>query len=195
MTTINLSLDPVDHITVDAIGKPGSRIFYIQGRQGEQVVSLIIEKIQLQSLIAGVSEFLKEVVIKYPDRITTDVDLKEDAMRILAPVDPKFRVGDMGLAYDDERDLVCIIAREMDIFQNEENEEDDDEVELEEIKKEDEGNAVRYWCTRGQLLTMAHWGAVVLERGRPICPQCLQPMEPEGHFCPKKNGHKKPVIE
>ena len=194
MTTIILSLDPVDHITVDAIGKPGSRIFYIQGRQGEQVVSLIIEKIQLQSLIAGVSEFLKEVVSKYPDRISTDVDLKEDAMRILAPVDPKFRVGDMGLAYDDERDLVCIIAREMDIFQNEEDEVDD-EVGLEEIQKEDEGNAVRYWCTRGQLLTLAHWGAVVLERGRPICPQCLQPMEPEGHFCPKKNGHKKPVVE
>ena len=195
MTTINLPLDPVDHITVDAIGKPGSRVFYIQGKQGEQVVSLIIEKIQLQSLIAGVSEFLKEVVSGFPERISTDVDLKEDAMRILAPVDPKFRVGDMGLAYDDERDLVCIIAREMDMFQNEENEDDEDEVEHEEIKKEDEGNAVRYWCTRGQLLTMAHWGAVVLERGRPICPQCLQPMEPEGHFCPKKNGHKKPVIE
>jgi uncharacterized repeat protein (TIGR03847 family) len=194
MTRINLSLDPVDLITVDAIGKPGNRIFYIQGRQGEQVVSLIIEKIQLQSLIAGVSEFLKEVVSKFPDRISTDVDLKEDAMRILAPVDPKFRVGDMGLAYDDERDLVCIIAREMDIFQNEENE-DGDAVEPEELKKEEEGNAVRYWCTRGQLLTMAHWGAIVLERGRPICPQCLQPMEPEGHFCPKKNGHKKPVQE
>ena len=66
MTRINLSLDPVDHITVDAIGKPGNRVFYIQGKQGEQVVSLIIEKIQLQSLIAGVSEFLKEVVSKYP---------------------------------------------------------------------------------------------------------------------------------
>ncbi len=192
MTSINLSLEPVDHITVDAIGKPGNRVFYIQGRQGEQVVSLIIEKIQLQSLIAGVAEFLKEVVSKYPDRVSTDIDLKEDTMRILAPVDPKFRVGDMGLTYDDERDLVCIIAREMDMFRDEENEEEAGDGEFE---KEDEGSAVRYWCTRGQLLTLAHWGAVVLERGRPICPQCLQPMEPEGHFCPKKNGHKKPVVE
>ena len=65
---------------------------------------------------------LKKWSANIPDRISTDVDLKEDAMRILAPVDPKFRVGDMGLAYDDERDLVCIIAREMDMFQNEENE-------------------------------------------------------------------------
>ena len=191
MPLINLSLDPVDLITVDAIGKPGSRVFYIQGRQGSQVVSLIIEKIQLQSLIAGVSEFLKEVIRKYPDRISTDIDLKEEAMRIQPPVDPKYRVGDMGLAYDDERDLVCIIAREMDIFQNDE---EGDEEEPGEMKKE-EGNVVRYWCSRGQLLTLAHWGAIVIERGRPICPQCLQPMEPDGHFCPKKNGHKKPVKE
>ena len=192
MPLINLSLDPVDLITVDAIGKPGSRVFYIQGRQGSQVVSLIIEKIQLQSLIAGVSEFLKEVIRKYPDRISTDIDLKEEAMRIQSPVDPKYRVGDMGLAYDDERDLVCIIAREMDIFQNDE---EGDEEEPGKMKKEEEGNVVRYWCSRGQLLTLAHWGAIVIERGRPICPQCLQPMESEGHFCPKKNGHKKPVKE
>ena len=50
---------------------------------------------------------------------------------------------------------------------------------------------VRYWCTRAQLLTLANWAVVVIERGRPICPQCGEPMEPEGHFCPKKNGHKK----
>lgn len=180
MPKLNLSLDPVDLITVDAIGKPGNRVFYIQGRQGSQVVSLIIEKIQLQSLIAGVSEFLNEVKDKYPDRVSPEVDIKEEAMRILPPVDPKFRVGDIGLAYDDERDLVCIIAREIDLSEDQEEE-------------DDEGNVVRYWCTRGQLLTMAHWGAIVIERGRPICPQCLQPMEPEGHFCPKKNGHKKPV--
>ncbi len=190
MPNLNISLDPVDQITVDAIGKPGNRIFYIQGSKDSQVVSLIIEKIQLQSLIAGVSEFLKEVLDKFPDRISLDVDLKEETMRIQPPVDPKFRVGDMGLAYDDERDLVCIIAREMELTEIDEDAEGDEDKDVEE-----EGNVVRYWCTRGQLINMAHWGAIVIERGRPICPQCLQPMEPEGHFCPKKNGHKKPVQE
>jgi uncharacterized repeat protein (TIGR03847 family) len=173
----NLSLDPVDRITVDAIGTPGNRVFYLQGRQGSQVVSLIIEKIQLQSIIGGVDEFLNEVKKKYPSLATAEANFREEDMRILPPVDAMFRVGDMGLAYDDERDLVCIIAREMELG------EDDDE----------KGNVARYWCTRGQLLSMSRWGAIVVERGRPICPQCQQPMEPEGHFCPKKNGHKKPV--
>jgi uncharacterized repeat protein (TIGR03847 family) len=184
MPNSNLSLDPVDLITVDAIGKPGNRVFYILGRQGSLEVSLIIEKFQLQSLIAGISEFIKEVKDKYPDRVPPEIDIKEEAMRIKPPVDPKFRVGNMGLAYDDDRDLVCIIASEMVL-----SDEEEDENELL------EGNAVRYWCTRGQLLSLANWGAIVIERGRPICPQCLQPMETEGHFCPKKNGHKKPIKE
>ena len=180
MTSINIVLDPVDTITVDALGKPGQRVFYIQGRKGEQTVSLIIEKIQLQSLIEGVSQFISEVSTNFPDRVSPDEDFNEESMTIQPPVDALFRVGDMGLAYDDDRDLVCIIARELDLIPEEDTE-------------EDEGNVVRYWCTRGQLAAMAIWGASVITRGRPVCPQCLQPMEPEGHFCPKKNGHKKAV--
>jgi predicted amidophosphoribosyltransferase len=26
--------------------------------------------------------------------------------------------------------------------------------------------------------------------GRPICSMCGQPIDPEGHFCPRKNGHR-----
>jgi uncharacterized repeat protein (TIGR03847 family) len=184
MPDLNLSLDPVDLITVDAIGKPGNRVFYILGRQGTLEVSLVIEKIQLQSLIVAVSEFLKEVKNKFPDLPSPEIDINEESMRIKPPVDPKFRVGNMGLAYDDERDMACVIASEIGLT-GEEGEEDGLL----------EGNAVRYWCTRGQLLNLANWSAIVIERGRAICPQCLQPMEPEGHFCPKKNGHKKPVKE
>ena len=43
--------------------------------------------------------------------------------------------------------------------------------------------------TEDDVRKLARWGADVATRGRPICPQCGQPMEPEGPFCPKKNGH------
>jgi len=174
MANSEISLDPVDHITVDAIGVPGNRVFYIEGRKGDQTACLIIEKIQLQSLITGIDEFLAQVKSKFPDQDNPEVEFREEDMRIDPPVDPRFRVGDMGLAYDADRDLACIIAREIVLAEGQE-----------------EGNVVRYWCTRAQLLVLARWGGAVAERGRPICPQCLQPMEPEGHFCPKKNGHKK----
>jgi uncharacterized repeat protein (TIGR03847 family) len=178
MPSSEIQLDPVDHITVDAIGSPGNRVFYIEGRKGDEVISLIIEKLQLQSLIEGVDDFLEQIKKKFPDRSMLEVEFSEKEMQIQPPVDPKFRVGEMGLAFDADRDIVNIIAREMAFDGDEET-----------------GSIVRYGCTRQQLLALARWGAIVVERGRPICPQCLQPMEPEGHFCPKKNGHKKAELE
>jgi uncharacterized repeat protein (TIGR03847 family) len=178
MPNQEILLDPVDHITVDAIGSPGNRVFYIEGRKGGEVVSLIIEKVQLQSLVSGIDDFLAQVQEKFPERSVSEVDFREKDMHIEPPVDPKFRVGEIGLAYDGDRDMVNIIAREMDFNGDQES-----------------TNVVRYGCTRSQLIALARWGAIVVQRGRPICPQCLQPMEPEGHFCPKKNGHKKAEIE
>ena len=177
MPKTDISLKPVDHITVDALGKPGQRTFYIQGRKDRQIISLIIEKIQLQTLIVGTKSFLEEI----HERFNLPPDLapvyQEEEMQIQPPVDPLFRVGDMGLAYDEIIDMVCVIAKEAspDLPEN-------------------ESGVVRYWCTRSQLAVLANWAIVVVERGRPICPQCLQPMEPEGHFCPKKNGHKKKTL-
>ncbi len=175
MPKIDLSLNPVDNLTVDAIGKPGSRVFYVQGRKDDQTVSLLIEKVQLQSLIMGINDFLDEIADRYENLPEAEPDFREEEMQIKPPVDPLFRVGDMGLAFDENDDQVCVIAKETPADENE----------------KEEGGVVRFWCTRAQLLAMANWAVVVVNRGRPVCPQCGEPMEPAGHFCPKKNGHKK----
>jgi uncharacterized repeat protein (TIGR03847 family) len=61
---------------------------------------------------------------------------------------------------------------------------------LPEDQDPEQASSIRFWCTRSQLRAMCHWGMEVASRGRPSCPQCGQPMDPEGHFCPKKNGHQ-----
>ena len=66
MTTIDIDLHPVDHITTDAIGQPGKRVFYMQGWQDERTITLIVEKIQLQSLAVGLEQFLAEILEKFP---------------------------------------------------------------------------------------------------------------------------------
>ncbi len=177
MPRFEIDLNPVAHITADAIGAPGQRVFYIQGwRESDpQPVTIIIEKIQLQSLAVGVEQFLAEIARQNPSLPQASADYLEAQMRISPPVDPLFRVGEIGIGYDRDRDLVVLLARE---------------IVLEEAEPE-AAAVVRFWCTRSQLRAMAHWGAEVTSRGRPLCPQCGQPMEPEGHFCPKKNGHKK----
>ena len=95
-------------------------------------------------------------------------------MRINPPLDPVIRVGEIGLGYDKERDLVMMVMREILL--------DGDEPE--------DAALIRFWCTRSQAWAMARWGVDVVRRGRPLCPQCGQPIEPGGHFCPKKNGYR-----
>jgi len=174
MPRFEIDVDPVDHITADAIGKPGQRVFYIQAWQDQRTVTVLIEKFQLQSLSVGVEQFLAEVSRQAPELEDVSGDYIEDQMHINPPVDPLFRVGEVGLGFDKDRDRVVLQTREL----------------LTEDEEPESAAVVRFWCTREQIRKMARWGAEVVTRGRPMCPQCGAPMEPEGHFCPKKNGHK-----
>lgn len=174
MPRIEVDLNPVTHITADAIGQPGHRVFYVQGWQGDRVVTVIVEKVQIQSLSIGADQFLEEINKQYPSLPESSADFDETKMHIQPPVDPVFRAGEMGLAYDAEQDLMVLVVREV----------------LAEGQDAEEAGVVRYWCTRSQLRALCRWGVEVAEHGRPICPQCGEPMDPEGHFCPKKNGHK-----
>jgi uncharacterized repeat protein (TIGR03847 family) len=174
MPRFEMEVDPVLHITTDAIGKPGQRVFYIQAWQDERTVTVITEKFQIQSLSVGLEQFLADIANQNPDLPEASGNYDEEKMRISPPVEPLFRVGEIGLGYDQTRDLVVLSVREL----------------LTEESEPDSAAVIRFWCTRDQVRMMARWGAEVIQRGRPICPQCGAPMEPEGHFCPKKNGHK-----
>jgi uncharacterized repeat protein (TIGR03847 family) len=180
MPRIEIDLNPVNHITTDAIGQPGQRVFYIQGMTDDRVVTVIVEKVQIQTLALGVDDFLNEIQQRYPDLPPVTKEFDDTAMSILPPVDPLFRVGELGLAYDADQDLAVLVVREILSGEGEPDEE----------TAEEEASVVRFWCTRSQLYAMGRWGLEVSGRGRPICPYCGQPMEPNGHFCPKRNGHK-----
>jgi uncharacterized repeat protein (TIGR03847 family) len=174
MSQNEIDIHPVTHITTDAIGPPGKRVFYIQGWQNERTITLIVEKVQIQSLAIGVEQFLTEVNEKFPGLPEASSDYVEDQMHIHPPVDPLFRVGEVGLGYDSDNDLIVLVAKEL----------------TPEGTEEEDTSVVRFWCTRSQIRALVQWGMVVASQGRPLCPQCGQPMDPEGHFCPKKNGHK-----
>lgn len=174
MPPSDIDLRPVTHITTDAIGQPGKRVFYLQAWQDDRVVTLIVEKIQIQSLAIGLEQFLAEIQEKYPDLPEASAAYDESKMHITPPVDPLFRIGELGLGYDPESDLVVLITREI----------------IPEGEDPTESSTARFWCSRSQVRAMCLWGMEVASRGRPLCPQCGEPMEAEGHFCPKKNGHK-----
>jgi uncharacterized repeat protein (TIGR03847 family) len=174
MPRFEIDVDPCDHITADALGAPGQRVFYLQAYQAARTVTVIIEKIQLQSLSVGLEQFLAQLSQQNPDLTEASAEYVAEHMRINPPLEPVFRAGEIGLGYDKERDLVVLVTREILL--------DGDEPE--------DAAVIRYWCTRAQAHALARWGVDVVQRGRPVCPQCGQPMDPAGHFCPKKNGYR-----
>ena len=171
MPRIEIELKPVKRITADAIGPPGKRVFYLQGSTDQETVTMIAEKFQVQSLAVGIEQFLSEIDERFPDLDQASPAYDEAFMKIHPPVDPVFRLADIGLGYNVEEDMVILVVHEL----------------LPEDAEEEPG-IVRLWCTRSQLRALGRWGLEVSKRGRPICPQCGQPEEPEGHFCVKKNG-------
>ncbi|MFN2589865.1 MAG: DUF3090 family protein [Actinomycetota bacterium] len=102
-----IELDPVDRITADAVGPPGQRTFFLQGRKDDQLVTLLLEKQQVQLLAASVIEILARVGME------TGEGPPEEAMALEEPVVPEWRAGRISVGYQEERDLVMIEAEEV----------------------------------------------------------------------------------
>ena len=160
-------LNPVTHITAGVIGKPGKRTFYLQGRQGATLVTLLSEKEQISALARGIDELLERF-----ESGTRSIQVNATQMELSQPVEPIFRIGQLGIGYDAEQSLVVLVA-----------------YELPEEENPDRINVVRFWATRDQMRALARHAAGIVAGGRPICVLCSRPIDPEGHFCPKRNGH------
>jgi uncharacterized repeat protein (TIGR03847 family) len=171
--TIN-ELNPVSRIRAAAIGQPGKRVFYLQARGDDELVTLIVEKAQLQSLALAVEQLLAELQERFPELSEVSPALDQREMELEQPIDPLFRVGEIGLGYDRELDQFVLETREL----------------VTESTDPAEASVARFWCTRSQLHTLARWGLELAGRGRKLCGNCGEPIDPEGHFCPKRNGHK-----
>lgn len=192
-----IELDPVDRITADAVGTPGGRTFYLQGRQGDQLVTLLVEKQQVQLLSASVVEILAQVGKE------TGQGPPEEQMGLDEPIVPEWRAGRLSIGYHDERDLLMLEAEELVPDEEAETEGTEGDVSgppealTAGPKREgpDEAEAepqrVRFWATREQMLSLARHGANVCAAGRPLCPFCRAPLDPEGHQCPAMNGHRR----
>lgn len=172
-----IELDPVDRITAGAVGEPGQRVFLIQGRQAERLVTILVEKQQVELLSASLVEILARSG-KETGRGPADEELELEE-----PFVPEWRAGRLSVGYDEDRDLVLLECEEI----GAEPEEDDEEDEP--LPPLDEPARVRFWASREQALALARHGAEVAAAGRPRCELCGNPMDPEGHICPALNGH------
>jgi uncharacterized repeat protein (TIGR03847 family) len=173
-------LDPITRLTTDAIGEPGQRTFYLQAASGVDQVTLVVEKEQVRALAERLATVLPQLADERPEDPEEVQAAEATDLALAEPLDPDFRVGRLSLDYDAGRDRFVMVATELLA--------DDDEPE--ELRDPQE---VRLWVTRPQLRVLARHGAEVVARGRPPCPLCGNPLEPNGHVCPAQNGHR-PVV-
>lgn len=180
-----IELDPVDRITAGAVGEPGERVFYLQGRQSGRLVTILVEKQQVELLSASLVEILARAGKE------TGQGPPEEQMDLEEPVLPEWRAGRLSIGYDEGRDLVLLECEEY-VPGEEEEEEEEAEEEPEPPPQPAEGDPgkVRFWTSREQALALARHGAAVAAAGRPRCELCGNPMDPEGHVCPALNGHR-----
>ena len=67
MAKFMYDLNPVQAIVADAIGEPGKRTFFLQGQAGRDVVSLVMEKQDVNGLAIALIQLLEELEEKFPD--------------------------------------------------------------------------------------------------------------------------------
>jgi uncharacterized repeat protein (TIGR03847 family) len=102
-----IDLDPVDRLTAGAVGPAGERVFYLQARKDDRLVTLLVEKQQVQLLAASVVEILSRVGKE------TGQGPPEEAMELEEPLDPEWRAGRLSIGYQEERDLLVLEAEEL----------------------------------------------------------------------------------
>ena len=166
-------LNPVDWITTDAIGEPGQRVFYIQARKEHRLVTVICEKGHVAALAAATEQVLLSLVDGDADEVVDPDPVIDGGMDVEYPLDPAFRAGEVNLGYDRVSGKLVVIAYEL-------------------MDEEDNAkpSVARFWATLEQMRAFGMHGQKVVAAGRPRCAMCGEPIEPEGHFCPRRNGHR-----
>ena len=179
MSGQQIDLNPVSRITINAIGQPGQRTFYMQGRSGAQLISLICEKETARALADALQQMLEELKTRFPQgarymKQLANMDLEE-------PIAPEFRIGQVSLGYDEDHDQVVVVCHEM----------------LAADIDESESSVVRFHCTRAQADALTVHTLEVVSKGRPVCQLCGKPMDADGNvlgFCPRRNGHADELV-
>ncbi len=167
-------LNPVDRITTDAIGEPGNRVFYLQARKGLRLVTLICEKEHIAALAVAIDHLLLSLADGNADAVVEPDPAIEGGMDLEYPLEPAFRTGRVNLGYDRVSGRLVIVAYEL----------------LDEEEDDDDSSVARFWATPAQMRAFSIHGQEVVAAGRPICAMCGEPIDPEGHFCPRKNGYR-----
>jgi len=159
----------VDTLEAEAIGQPGQRTFRLRIRNETDAASIWLEKEQMAALSLAIRQILAQLSGGEVTEPRPPPALSPDF-----PSQPSvdFKVGRLGLGYDDSEATLILFAYEM-------------------AEEEKEDSPPFFICRASQEQSRAFcdMADAVVAAGRPICPLCDGPIDPQGHVCPRSNGH------
>jgi len=164
--TASFEIDSPAVFTAGTVGEPGHRIFYLQAQGDGMVVTLKLEKQQVGALAEYLSGLLADLPTVDGTNIPTLLDL-------VGPIIPEWTVGTLKVAWDDLNDRMVLVAEEL--------------VTEEEVEAGVEPATARFRLTREQVAGFVGLSRDLVAGGRPPCPLCGGPLDPEGHACPRLN--------
>jgi uncharacterized repeat protein (TIGR03847 family) len=209
--------DPPDRFVAGTIGRPGNRTFFLQARRAGQVVSVVLEKVQVAVLAERLGVLLDELEVRGIALPTEEVVV--DSSPLDEPINETFRATTLTLGWDGDAEQILVEARaETDDDEDEEGadadeaDEDEDEAEVIDLSAveglagspagellaafegidddELEGpDTLQVRLTVEVARAFVNRALEVVAAGRLPCPLCGQPLDPQGHICPRRNGH------
>jgi uncharacterized repeat protein (TIGR03847 family) len=183
------AFDPPERFVAGTVGEPGHRTFFLQARDGARLISVALEKQQVEALAERVDELLDEVMQADGGSALVPAVAPFDLVDnepLDQPIEEEFRAGTMTLSWDSGTERVVIEVfpfTEAAVVSPDQVDEELEEPEPDEIF------LVR--LTAGAARAFVGRARTVIGAGRPDCPFCGNPVDPDGHLCVRANGFKR----
>ena len=179
--------DNVVRCIVGTVGLPGERQFFLQVVSAQESTCVAIEKSQALALSERLRHMMRELrrnQLASLDEL--NVALERDDTALEFPITEDFRVGVIGISWDQETQRILVEAQ---AIGDETLTEllDEDEAAL----LEDAPDLLSFKLRIHQARSFCDRTDAVVAAGRQPCPFCGLPVDPLGHLCPRANGYRR----
>jgi uncharacterized repeat protein (TIGR03847 family) len=183
MTARILLFTTPERFTVGTVGEPGDRTFFIQAESGSRLISVSLEKTQVQALADRLIYMIRE--IKQSDPTIVIQRLTRDDEPLETPIEEEFRIGVIGIAFDASRELIQIDLQAV----SEGDEEEPEFIDVDDLTGDQD--IMRVLISPSMADQFAKRAMSVVSAGRLPCPFCGGPIDLRGHLCPRANGYRR----
>ena len=170
---VKYALGSLSNIEARSIGEPGHRTFNLVLESGGTSCSVWLEKEQLFQLGVYLQEVVQLLSTEEKEHPSEPVERQWSGEG--PPIE--FKAGEVMISHDPAGHAFHLLAYER---EDPEREDPDAEGEL---------ASVSFWISVAQAEDLAQEALRICAAGRPRCFLCGLPINPEGHVCPRSNGH------